>query len=79
LAVSLSQVFPRSAGFFSKDAILLSAYEHNKALWAIGVLTAALTAFYMFRLLFITFFVASGERKNKGHHVHESPAAMTIL
>lgn len=69
---------PPLSGFFSKDAILLSAYEHNKILYGIALFTALLTAFYMFRLLFITFngkFRGSHEQE---HHLHESPTAMTI-
>jgi NADH-quinone oxidoreductase subunit L len=58
---------PPLAGFFSKDEILGSAYESgHRVLWAIGVLTALLTATYMFRLVFLTFF---GERR------HDAPAA----
>lgn len=69
---------PPFSGFFSKDAILLSAFEHNKILYVIGVITAALTAFYMFRLLFITFFGGFRGTEEQRHHVHESPAAMTL-
>ncbi len=69
---------PPFSGFFSKDAILLSAYEHNKILYIIGVITAALTAFYMFRLLFITFNGKFRGTEEEAHHVHESPAAMTL-
>lgn len=69
---------PPLSGFFSKDAILLSAFGHNKILYAIGVITAALTAFYMFRLLFITFFGGFRGTEEQRHHVHESPAAMTV-
>jgi NADH-quinone oxidoreductase subunit L len=69
---------PPFSGFFSKDAILLSAFEHNKALYIIGLITAALTAFYMFRLLFVTFFGSFRGTEEQRHHVHESPAAMTI-
>jgi NADH-quinone oxidoreductase subunit L len=69
---------PPLSGFFSKDAILLAAFEHNKILYIIGVVTAALTAFYMFRLLFITFFGSFRGTEEQRHHVHESPAAMTI-
>ena len=66
------------AGFFSKDAILLSAFASNKILYAVGLLTAALTAFYMFRLLFITFGGSFRGTEEQAHHIHESPAAMTI-
>lgn len=69
---------PPLSGFFSKDAILLSAFENNKILYIIGVVTAALTAFYMFRLLFITFFGSFRGAEEQRHHIHESPAAMTI-
>ncbi|WP_121352145.1 NADH-quinone oxidoreductase subunit L [Flavisolibacter nicotianae] len=66
------------AGFFSKDAILLSAFASNKVLYAVGLLTAAMTAFYMFRLLFITFGGSFRGTEEQAHHIHESPAAMTI-
>jgi NADH-quinone oxidoreductase subunit L len=69
---------PPLSGFFSKDAILLSAFEHNKLLYIIGVITAGLTAFYMFRLLFVTFFGGFRGTEEQRHHVHEGPAAMTI-
>ena len=70
---------PPFSGFFSKDAILLSAFEHHDYfLYGVGLLTAALTAFYMFRLLFITFNGGFRGTEEQRHHVHESPAAMTI-
>jgi len=69
---------PPFSGFFSKDAILLSVYENNKILYAIALLGAALTAFYMFRLLFITFTGQFRGTEEQKHHLHESPAAMTI-
>ncbi|GAC1663966.1 MAG: NADH-quinone oxidoreductase subunit L [Candidatus Acidiferrum sp.] len=74
--------FPPLAGFFSKDAILLSAYISDLAgpnvghiLYAAGLLTALLTSFYMFRLVFLTFF---GKPRYDEHqvHVHESPRSM---
>ena len=64
---------PPLSGFFSKDGILLSAFEHNKILYIIGVLTAGLTAFYMFRLLFITFF-GSFRGTEEQRHVQKPPA-----
>jgi len=70
---------PPFSGFFSKDAILLSAFENNKILYGVALFGALLTAFYMFRLLFITFngqFRGTEEQKN---HLHESPPAMTII
>lgn len=69
---------PPLSGFFSKDAILLSAFEHNKFLYVIGLVTSALTAFYMFRLLFVTFGGSFRGTEEQRHHIHESPAAMTI-
>ena len=75
--LAIAGIVPFS-GFFSKDSILLAAYEHNKILYMIGLLTAGLTAFYMFRLLFITFFGSFRGTEEQKHHVHESPAAMTI-
>src|SRR3982074_3765199 len=70
--------FPPLAGFFSKDSILLSAYqsEHGgRILYAFGLLTALLTSFYMFRLIFLTFF---GKPRFDEHkvHVHQSPWSM---
>jgi NADH-quinone oxidoreductase subunit L len=72
--------FPPLAGFFSKDSILLNAYqsEHGgRILYAFGLLTALLTSFYMFRLIFLTFF---GKPRFDEHkvHVHESPKSMLI-
>jgi NADH-quinone oxidoreductase subunit L len=75
--LAIAGIVPFS-GFFSKDSILLAAFEHNKFLYIIGLLTAGLTAFYMFRLLFITFFGGFRGTDEQRHHVHESPSAMTI-
>jgi NADH-quinone oxidoreductase subunit L len=69
---------PPFSGFFSKDAILLSAFEHNKILYAIALFGALLTAFYMFRLLFLTFNGSFRGTEEQQHHLHESPAGMTI-
>ena len=69
---------PPFSGFFSKDAILLSAFEKNPVLYCIALFTALLTAFYMFRLLFITFTGKFRGTQEQEHHLHESPAAMTI-
>ncbi|HLZ52700.1 MAG TPA: NADH-quinone oxidoreductase subunit L [Candidatus Acidoferrum sp.] len=74
--------FPPFAGFFSKDSILFSAFQSANGgpntghiLYAIGLLTALLTSFYMFRLVFLTFF---GKQRYDEHHVHvhESPWSM---
>ena len=71
---------PGFAGFFSKDEILEAAQSGphaNLSLWLLGVAGAALTSFYMFRLIFLTFF---GKPRYDEHqvHVHESPKNMTI-
>ena len=70
---------PPLSGFFSKDAILLAAFEHNKILYGIALFGAMLTAYYMFRLFVITFtgeFRGTEEQKN---HLHKSPASMTLV
>ncbi|MVN78631.1 NADH-quinone oxidoreductase subunit L [Hymenobacter sp. HMF4947] len=69
---------PPFAGFFSKDEILSHVYEHSKVMWAIGVFTSFLTAFYMFRLLFLTFFGEFRGTEEQRHHLHESPISMTL-
>src|SRR5207245_214289 len=72
-AIAISGV-PYTSGFFSKDAILLAAYHRAPWVYWIGTITAGMTAFYVFRAMFLTFF---GEYR--GHeHPHESPPAMTI-
>jgi NADH-quinone oxidoreductase subunit L len=68
--------FPPLAAFFSKDAILYAAFLHGtigKALWFVGILTALLTSFYMFRLWYLTFM---GESRSPDVHAHESPWSM---
>ena len=69
---------PPFSGFFSKDEILWYSYaKGNFLFWLIGALTALITAFYMFRLLSLTFF--GKERFDKHHvHPHESPKVMTV-
>jgi NADH-quinone oxidoreductase subunit L len=70
--------FPFFSGFFSKDAILLAAFEHNKIIYGIMLVGAMLTGFYMFRLLILTFYGSFRGTHEQEHHLHESPAAMTI-
>jgi len=66
--------FPFFAGFFSKDAILSAAYESAPWMFWTGAVTAGVTAFYVFRAFFLTFF-----GKYRGHHhPHESPLVMTF-
>lgn len=70
--------FPFTSGFVSKDEILLAAYEHNQVVFWLASFAAVLTAFYMFRLLMLTFFGGFRGSEHQAHHLHESPAAMTI-
>ena len=69
---------PPLAGFFSKDAILGHAYEYSPVLWLFGFITAGMTAFYMFRLVNMTFFGKSRVDHDVEHHIHESPSSMTV-
>jgi NADH-quinone oxidoreductase subunit L len=76
LAISGIPVF---AGYFSKDLILESTYTSGHIwLWLLGLVTAGLTSFYMFRLIFVTFHGESRVASEKEHHIHESPPVMTI-
>ncbi|TCS83393.1 NADH-quinone oxidoreductase subunit L [Tepidibacillus fermentans] len=68
--------FPGFAGFFSKDMILMSTYASGHyVLFTLALIAAIMTAFYMFRLYFLTF---SGTPRHNNHHVHESPLNMTF-
>src|SRR5690606_32227160 len=58
--------------------ILLTAFHHNIVLWIIASLASILTAFYMFRLLFLTFFNNFRGTKEQADHLHESPSVMTL-
>jgi NADH-quinone oxidoreductase subunit L len=72
---------PLLSGFFSKDEILWQSFSSpygNKLLWAVAVITAGMTAFYMFRLFFLTYAGNSRASHEVEHHIHESPAAMTV-
>ncbi|MDR1882549.1 MAG: NADH-quinone oxidoreductase subunit L [Prevotella sp.] len=69
---------PPFAGFFSKDEIMLTAFEHNRILWVIAALTSLLTAFYMFRVLYLAFFKEFRGAKEQKRHLHESPKTMTL-
>ncbi len=77
--------FPPFAGFFSKDEILASALANpyfpkgfNIFIWSLGSLAALCTAFYMFRLVFLTFFGDFRGTHEQEHHLHESPWTMTV-
>jgi NADH-quinone oxidoreductase subunit L len=69
---------PPFSGFFSKDEILAHTYEHSPLLWMFGMIASMLTAFYMFRLLFLTFFGEFRGTHEQEHHLHESPSSMTF-
>jgi len=75
--LAISGIFP-FAGFFSKDEILGQAFDRFFFLWIVGFITAGMTAFYMFRLLFLTFFGYSHADDHAQKHIHESPPAMTV-
>ncbi len=69
---------PPFAGFFSKDEILAHVYSYSLPMYIIGVLTAMLTSFYMFRMLYLTFYGKFRGTHEQEHHLHESPPSMTV-
>jgi NADH-quinone oxidoreductase subunit L len=69
---------PPFAGFFSKDEILAKTFAQNKMIFGVLALTTMMTAFYMLRLFFLTFFGSFRGTHDQEHHLHESPASMTI-
>ena len=69
---------PPFSGFFSKDEILAASFSKNIIYWVVGVLTAGMTAYYMFRLYASTFLGEFRGTEEQKHHLHESPPAMTI-
>jgi len=69
---------PPFAGFFSKDEILAHAFQYDKTLYVIGVIGAMFTAFYMFRMLYLTFYGKFRGTAEQEHHIHESSATITI-
>jgi len=69
---------PPLSGFFSKDEILTAAFAKNPVYYVVGVFTALLTAYYMFRLFAMTFLGGFRGTHDQEHHLHESPSAMTI-
>jgi len=69
---------PPFSGFFSKDEILAHVYTHDKLMWGIAVFGAFLTAFYMFRMLFLTFYGKYRGTHHAEEKIHESPGSMTI-
>jgi NADH-quinone oxidoreductase subunit L len=73
---------PPLAGFFSKDEILWQAWRSDagtlKLLWAVSFAAAVMTAFYMFRLMYLTFWSKPRMTEEVKHHIHESPKSMTV-
>ena len=69
---------PPFSGFFSKDEILAAAFAKSPIYWALGVVGAAMTAFYMFRLYATTFLGKFRGTDEQAQHLHESPFAMTL-
>ncbi len=68
---------PLLSGFFSKDEILAHAFEQNKVIWIVMSISSILTAVYMFRLVFLTFFNDFRGTEETRSHIHESPWTMT--
>jgi NADH-quinone oxidoreductase subunit L len=79
--LAIAGIFP-FAGFFSKDAILWETWTSEgsagRVLWGIGFVTALMTAFYMFRLMYLTFHGRPRMSHEVEHHIHESPKSMTV-
>ena len=79
--LAIAGIFP-FAGFFSKDEILWQTWASEggayRILWFVGYGTAMMTAFYMFRLMYLTFYSPSRMSHEVEHHVHESPKSMTV-
>lgn len=69
---------PFFSGFFSKDEILLTAFHHSIPLYVVGSIASIMTAFYMFRLMFLTFFKDFRGTEEQKHHLHESGALITF-
>ncbi|MDH4037098.1 MAG: NADH-quinone oxidoreductase subunit L [Candidatus Krumholzibacteria bacterium] len=76
---------PPLAGFFSKDEILWSVFNAHtgpewlpRVLWVVGLATAGMTAFYIFRAVYLTFYGKDNVSAEAKHHLHESPPAMTV-
>lgn len=76
-SLAIAGIFPL-AGFWSKDEILLTAFHHNIVLWVVGSVASIMTAFYMFRLMYLTFFTTFRGTEEQEKHLHESPALITF-
>lgn len=69
---------PPFAGFFSKDEILANAFAYNPVVWGLALFASLLTVFYMFRLLYLTFFGNVRANAHAMSHIHESPKSITV-
>jgi len=69
---------PFFSGFFSKDEILMTAFHHSIPLYVVGSVASIMTAFYMFRLMFLTFFKDFRGTEEQKHHLHESDGLITF-
>jgi NADH-quinone oxidoreductase subunit L len=76
-SLAISGIFP-FAGFWSKDEILMTAFHKDLPLWIIGSVASIMTAFYMFRLIYLTFFKEFRGTEHQKSHLHESPSLITI-
>lgn len=76
-SLAIAGIFP-FAGFWSKDEILMTAFHHNKLLWIVGSIASIMTAFYMFRLIYLTFYNSFRGTEEQKHHLHESPSLITL-
>jgi len=76
-SLAISGIFP-FAGFWSKDEILMTAFDKDLPLWIIGSVASIMTAFYMFRLMYLTFFKEFRGTEHQKSHLHESPSLITI-
>jgi NADH-quinone oxidoreductase subunit L len=75
--LAISGIFP-FAGFWSKDEILMTAFHSNMVLWVVGSIASIMTAFYMFRLMYLTFFRDFRGTEKQKSHLHESPGLITF-
>ena len=75
--LAISGIFP-FAGFWSKDEILMVVFHNNIPLWVIASIASIMTAFYMFRLMYLTFFREFRGTEEQKHHLHESPSLITF-
>jgi NADH-quinone oxidoreductase subunit L len=76
-SLAIAGIFPL-AGFWSKDEILMTAFHYNIVLWVIGSIASIMTAFYMFRLIYLTFYNSFRGTEEQKHHLHESPSLITV-